>query len=105
VIFGFPSLNVLILGGKQFAKATVFKAHLDGKKHKRAVDLLQGGGESSSKSSDIGPSVREYMLKEALISKLAEILSPQREDTRAHVERKQSLTFKERVSFTLFTLF
>ncbi|KAJ3289746.1 Splicing factor 3A subunit 3 [Borealophlyctis nickersoniae] len=92
---------------KQFAKQTVYDAHLNGKKHqKAAAGLLEKGitaitpeqraeaqkvKERKARQRD-----KPIALAEALIKEYATLLEPQLEDTKANVERKQALTDEER---------
>jgi splicing factor 3A subunit 3 len=81
---------------------------LNGKKHKKAVQemsqcastLQTNGSTPNGASSD--SEKRELIQKnipllESLIVKIADFLSKQRDDTKANIERKQALTYKERV--------
>ena len=45
-------------GGKQFAKDTVYKAHLTGKKHKKAAEKLKESGQAAT--IDIATEKKKY---------------------------------------------
>ncbi|CAG8510432.1 3533_t:CDS:2 [Racocetra fulgida] len=91
---------------KGYTKQTVFDAHLKSKKHIKAASAMIEQGITS-----VDRETQEKLLKEAakerdkrevdiafteaLIRKYAEILSMQREDTKANVERKRALTDRE----------
>lgn len=96
-------------GKKDFSKSTVFEAHLKSKKHaaKQAaaaleeeeeeqhqqheeVEVLKNRLEESLKKK------RDLAFQEALIKKYGEVLEATREETRAFVERRQTLTDRER---------
>ncbi|KAK9728721.1 Pre-mRNA-splicing factor sap61 [Basidiobolus ranarum] len=91
---------------KQYSKNTVYEAHLKSRKHMKAANnLLNNGGvvdplevEKAQKREEKNKDDREKSIAqtEALIVKLAEVLGKEREDTKANVERKQTLTDKER---------
>ncbi|TPX56726.1 hypothetical protein PhCBS80983_g04335 [Powellomyces hirtus] len=94
---------------KQFTKKTVYTAHLTGKKHTRAAAALLAKGVTSITPTLRSASRHETLLAahnkmkpialaERLIKDLARILSAQRDDTREHVERKQTLTTDELVA-------
>ncbi|KAJ3176528.1 hypothetical protein HDU87_005222 [Geranomyces variabilis] len=94
---------------KQFTKKTVYDAHLTGKKHVKAAAALLEKGVNS-----ITPTLRSTSRHEALVAAhsklkpialaerqikdLVRILSAQRDDTREHVERKQTLTTDELIA-------
>jgi len=67
---------------KQFAKDTVFKGHLKGKKHQQADNEAQA-------------TVKALLSAEAKIGKMGELLSDQVASTKARIEKKQSLTLPE----------
>ncbi|KAJ9049765.1 Pre-mRNA-splicing factor sap61 [Entomophthora muscae] len=73
---------------KNFAKQSVFDAHLTGKRHLKALK-----DDSAAPKSD--PS-KTLALLEMIISSYLRILGEVREETKANVERKQSLTERER---------
>ncbi|KAJ3001523.1 hypothetical protein HKX48_002829, partial [Thoreauomyces humboldtii] len=94
---------------KEFAKKTVYTAHLTGKKHqKAAAALLERGITEISASVRAEARVahakaareklRPIARSERLIRDLVRVLSAQRDDTREHVERKQTLTTDELVA-------
>ncbi|OZJ06928.1 hypothetical protein BZG36_00173 [Bifiguratus adelaidae] len=90
---------------KQFSNQAVFENHLKGKKHVKAQAAL-----ASKQGADVGSVVekrekarmekeekeKQVAWFETLISKYAEVLGQEREDTKANVERKQALTDRER---------
>lgn len=87
---------------KQFSKQTIFDSHLDGKKHKKAV--VNNNGHSENNEKIIENAVKsnydhcmDIAMVEFLAAKLTAGLSSVRDDTRSYVERKQTLTDKERV--------
>ncbi|KAI9227223.1 MAG: hypothetical protein DHS80DRAFT_17553 [Piptocephalis tieghemiana] len=98
---------------KQFAKQTVFDAHVASKKHKRVVQAIAAESAPTADQEDTElkskplknkedpegtekSRARQLALREALIQKYAQILAPQRQATKANVERKQVLTEAER---------
>ncbi|KAI9209555.1 uncharacterized protein BJ171DRAFT_560888 [Polychytrium aggregatum] len=92
---------------KQFAKKTIFDAHLTGKKHKKAAEkLLQNGvtdvsPDERKKSREEAAKARKETLRpvilaETVVKAYALELLPYIDDTKANVERKQSLTDEER---------
>jgi splicing factor 3A subunit 3 len=92
------------LGQKQFAKDTVYNAHLSGKKHKKAAEKL---GEDAHKVSpqelhrkkleEKKEESKGIAKKEFIIRKIMNALEQQRDATAANVERKQTLTEAERL--------
>eukprot|EP00124_Ichthyophonus_hoferi_P003861 Ihof_evm2s369 gene=Ihof_evmTU2s369 len=88
----------------QFAKATVFKAHLTGKKHLKAIERLKASGgtenlnirEEKKKHDDVERSKKMAIAKmEVEIAYLADLLEEQRKQTHTNVERKQARTTTE----------
>ncbi|KAK9474087.1 uncharacterized protein V1510DRAFT_447405 [Dipodascopsis tothii] len=78
--------------GKAFEKETVFQAHLDSKKHKRtAAAGGAGAGGSAAAARRQAVARGEYV-----VEKLAEVLDDVRAETLANVERRQTLTDRER---------
>ncbi|TPX33358.1 hypothetical protein SmJEL517_g03725 [Synchytrium microbalum] len=93
---------------KQFAKRTVYDAHLTGKKHiKAAENLIKQGistvsaetrtqsrfeSQLASRQRDRPIAYSEFLIK----AYMEEVLSQIREETRGFVERKQTLTERER---------
>jgi splicing factor 3A subunit 3 len=74
---------------KEFAKQTVYDAHLMGKKHIKAMEQMEHqNGEVKHRS---------VAQLECLIKVYGQLLKEQREETHMHVERKQALTDLERV--------
>ena len=91
------------IGQKQFTKQTVFDSHKTGKKHVKAQAALleaQRAGEAY-KSQD---KFKDLARLEFLIKGYTQMLDTVLEETMGHVERKQTLTEKERVSFKRFCL-
>ncbi|PWN24135.1 hypothetical protein BCV69DRAFT_21044 [Microstroma glucosiphilum] len=100
--------------GKSFSKQTVFDGHLQGNKHKKALERIQGGpssstanGASSSSSSHKSNAAREALLskgknlakQEYIIYALSKgPLDSHRLDTRSNVERRAALTERERAA-------
>lgn len=93
---------------KEFTNDNVYKSHLNGKKHLKAVALqVHGqkvvGSEEGDLSVKITPSfdfkgLREKAVaaREFRIRKLAQSLQKERTETRTNVERKQGMTERER---------
>ncbi|KAF8977477.1 hypothetical protein BGZ46_007345 [Entomortierella lignicola] len=91
---------------KQYAKDTVYNAHLTSKKHIKAAAQLENGTTSNDQESvaEIQSKVlseksrpdQEMAFTELLIRKYAEILKQQIDDTKENVERRQTLTGRER---------
>ncbi|KAF9960892.1 Splicing factor 3A subunit 3 [Mortierella alpina] len=108
-----PSTDLFCIAcKKQYAKETVYNAHLDSKKHKKAKAQLESGASvnGDAVSSDQA-SVAEVQSKvlaekakpeqdmawtEVMIQKYAELLKQQIDDTKENVERRQTLTGRER---------
>ncbi|KAI8816344.1 uncharacterized protein EV422DRAFT_297289 [Fimicolochytrium jonesii] len=94
---------------KQFTKETVYKAHLTGKKHiKAAAALVERGVTEISlqekeeaqraKQKEEWEQLKPIARSERLIREYTKILGAQRDDTKEHVERKQTLTTDELVA-------
>ncbi|KAF8952999.1 hypothetical protein BGZ52_002590 [Haplosporangium bisporale] len=94
---------------KQYSKDTVYNAHLTSKKHIKAAAQLasgangaaNGGSESISEVqskvlAEKAKPEQEMAFTEVLIKHLAEILKQQVSDTKENVERRQTLTGRER---------
>ena len=83
---------------KTFAKETVFKAHLTGKKHIKAEELMAKGEYAKDKSNggDYFQKCKNIAFNEFKITKFMQIFGQLREDTKSNVERKQSRTVEER---------
>ncbi|KXS15098.1 hypothetical protein M427DRAFT_112107 [Gonapodya prolifera JEL478] len=92
---------------KRFAKRTVYDAHLSGKKHLKASETLLKNGVSAvtpklllEKRMAIERRDREndkpIAAMEAQARALGQFLNTQRDDTKANVERKQTITDAER---------
>ncbi|KAJ3270109.1 hypothetical protein HDV01_000550 [Terramyces sp. JEL0728] len=86
---------------KHFAKDTVFKAHETGKKHIKAAKELNGpvSKEQRMKERELVEYEKNKQLAETEynITLIMKHLKEVREDTKAHIERKQALTEKERL--------
>lgn len=94
---------------KEFKNDNVYKNHLGGKKHVKAVEARKSrseangttSGDTSGHSNARGSTVqrlkeRAIAEREYRIHKLAGIMEAQRNDTRVNVERKQGMTERER---------
>lgn len=92
---------------KEFKNNNVYKNHLTGKKHIRAVEgkkareAYDPNGEPNGAAASRGPSVqrlkeRAIAEREFRIRKLAGSTQTERSDTRVNVERKQGMTERER---------
>lgn len=73
---------------KNFAKQSVYDAHLTGKRHIKAL-------QEDPSTAKADPS-KALALLEMVISSFLRLLGEVREETKANVERKQSLTERER---------
>jgi splicing factor 3A subunit 3 len=88
---------------KTFTKKTVFDSHLTGKKHIKGLEKLKDSSKDDKTEKMINSQLEDFNKKkpiaeaEFIIQKLTAHLAQVREDTKAHVERKQALTEKERV--------
>ena len=83
---------------KDFAKPTVFEAHLSGKKHKKAVSANPNPQKTALEiQTEVYEARKPLAWSEFWAWKLAQTLLVIRDDTRAFIERKQTLTEKERV--------
>jgi splicing factor 3A subunit 3 len=91
----------------EFKNENVYKSHLSGKKHKRAVEAAketEDGTESKPpmQSSNTISTTAQHLKERAIaarefrIQKLAAAMQTQRADTRMNVERKQGMTDRER---------
>ena len=98
------------IGQKQFSKQSVFDSHLNGKKHLKAAENLSKKGKVTAKDvqSLMENHKEERRLKEkniasleAFVMKYGNELARVVEDTKSHVERKQSRTVEEREVITL----
>ena len=89
---------------KEFAKDSVYRAHLSGKKHiKNAEARKASGGNPSQSLTDNTNSQSTTQLKQRVVAShehrvraLADLLSNERSNTRVNVERKQGMTERER---------
>ncbi len=89
---------------KHFAKATVFESHKTGKKHLKACELKNDSSANASEKLEESlfktyEKNKPIAFTEYKIVNYMKHLSEIREDTKAHIERKQALTDKERVIF------
>ena len=87
---------------KLFAKDTVFQAHKTGKKHIKAsaalVNTYSNVNEAlEAKERESADRFKAITRLEALIHCYCQQLTVEREQTKSHVERKQTLTEKERL--------
>ena len=83
---------------KEFKNQNIYDGHLPGKKHKKAA-AAKSASEGNIKTLGVDISKlkdRAIAEREFRIAKLTEILSKQRDDTKTNVERKASLTERER---------
>lgn len=99
---------------KQYAKDTVYNAHLTSKKHiKAAAQLASGANGAANGSESISDAQsrvlaekakpeQEMAFTEVMIKHLAEILKQQISDTKENVERRQTLTGRERDVSAMF---
>eukprot|EP01134_Creolimax_fragrantissima_P007067 CFRG7067T1 len=78
--------------GKTFTNQNVYANHLNGKKHKKAVQNEAGSTESKSANGD---KEKNMAKQEHSIARLAALLEDQREETRTSVQRKQARTAEE----------
>ncbi|CAO1620644.1 unnamed protein product [Sympodiomycopsis kandeliae] len=93
---------------KSFAKQSVFDGHLQGNKHKKAVERASGSSAATNGQNDKQTSEAETLLiargkslakQEYLIHLIAMgPLSSHRSDTRSNVERRAALTERERAA-------
>ncbi|KAK9456218.1 hypothetical protein V1511DRAFT_496871 [Dipodascopsis uninucleata] len=81
---------------RKFEKQTVFDSHLNGKKHKRNLEHKASALDVTHKQKNSGERARELERLQYRISKLGELLEPQRNETKINVERKSALTERER---------
>ncbi|KAK9480411.1 hypothetical protein V1514DRAFT_325344 [Lipomyces japonicus] len=90
---------------RRFEKQTVFDAHLNGKKHKKneaaaasvaASDDINNNNNGTAKRGKQELRAKQVSRDEFAITKLAQLLSKAREDTKVNVERKAALTDRER---------
>ena len=102
---------------KEFKNDNVYKSHLSGKKHVKAVELRKSRGGENTTTNGVTNGVTNgdtnghinargstvHRLKERAIAereyrvhKLAAAMETQRNDTRVNVERKQGMTERER---------
>jgi splicing factor 3A subunit 3 len=90
---------------KEFKNDNVYKAHLTGKKHIRAVEARTArqtdtgdttSGSSKPLSSTLRLKERAIAEREYRVKRLAAAMSQERSDTRVNVERRQGMTERER---------
>ncbi|KAI9023289.1 hypothetical protein DFJ74DRAFT_668466 [Hyaloraphidium curvatum] len=88
---------------REFAKQSVYDAHLSGKKHIKAASAMATKPAADSTSPSLASKDsraqkdRALALQEAFIAAYGFELTSIKEDTRMNVERKQALTDKERL--------
>ncbi|KAK6354738.1 hypothetical protein TWF696_003875 [Orbilia brochopaga] len=85
---------------KAFTNENTYNSHLTGNKHKKAA-AAKGKDSSESSGNVVADSAvnlkhRAIAEREFRIRKLTELMSKEREDTKTNVERKASLTERER---------
>jgi splicing factor 3A subunit 3 len=103
---------LFLVGAKQFVKRTAYDSHLTGKKHLRAAEgLIKQGIEAVT--TEVRAQARRERLaadrqrdrplafSEFLVKAYMVVLTQIRDDTCGFVERKQTLTERERVAETL----
>lgn len=92
---------------KEFKNDNVYKNHLTGKKHIRAVEAKKAGAVGAATNGhsvgDAGAGARIQRLKERAVAeretrirKLASAMQTERDDTKVNVERRQGMTERER---------
>ena len=91
---------------KEFKNDNVYKNHLSGKKHIRAVEARKSNGETPTPASEpptgnnnnVAHRLKERAVaeREFRIRALVKTLDPERQATRINVERKQGMTERER---------
>ena len=92
---------------KEFTNDNLYKHHLNGKKHIRAVEARKTNGkappaESTSGNNDHVAATTRHLKERAVaerehrIRALTKFLDPERQATRINVERKQGMTERER---------
>ena len=81
---------------KTFAKDTVFKSHLTGKKHIRNMQKRQERSDSEIAKEEVTDE-RTIAYLEYSIGQYGKLLSKKREETKTNIERKQSRTNEERL--------
>lgn len=85
---------------KNFAKQTVYDAHLSGKKHIKNAAKLNSTTTSSLSTPTPTlpiPSLKNHNYYELLIQKLIKPLATKRQDTKLNTERRKALTERERL--------
>ncbi|CZT21321.1 probable splicing factor 3a, subunit 3 [Ramularia collo-cygni] len=86
---------------KEFKNDNVYKAHLTGKRHIKAVESRTASGSTAPNTNGASAAIarlkeRAVADREHRIRKLASTMQTEREDTRVNVERKAGMTDKER---------
>ncbi|KAF3927689.1 hypothetical protein ABW21_db0203725 [Orbilia brochopaga] len=85
---------------KAFTNENTYNSHLTGNKHKKSVAAKGKDSSDSSRNAvaDSAANLRHRAIaeREFRIRKLTELMSKEREDTKTNVERKASLTERER---------
>lgn len=80
---------------KQFYNPSVFKAHIPGKKHQKAAAEMEKSNSGKNSTSE-GRWAKEAAALEASISCFFGMLAKEREETKNHIEAKQSRSSEER---------
>lgn len=85
---------------KEFKNQNVYKGHLNGRKHIKAAELLEGGedGGATGTQTTSAQRLKERAVaeREFRVKKLTGAMSIEKEDTRVNVERRQGMTERER---------
>ena len=91
---------------KEFAKESVYRAHLNGKKHIKNAEARKASNGTTSHSladsTDSRPQSTTHLKQRVVanhehrVRALADLLSNERSNTRVNVERKQGMTERER---------
>jgi splicing factor 3A subunit 3 len=87
--------SFFLVGVKNFAKQTVYDAHLKGKKHIKAAELLATNKidvvtQEKLKAQREDGRDKQFAWLEVRITKMAELLGEERENTKSNIERKQA---------------
>ncbi len=85
---------------KEFKNQNVYKGHLNGRKHIKAAELLEGAEDSGAAGTQTTSAQRlkerAVAEREFRVKKLTGAMSIEKEDTRVNVERRQGMTERER---------
>ena len=86
---------------KGFTKQSVFDAHLSGKKHQKAAAARAADSESHTNGTSLQKDLvrlkeRAVAAREFRVKKLASAMQINRSDTKVNVERRQTMTERER---------